>query len=536
RRSPTNAAALLHFHHALGELGPDLRTLIHRLIPTASGDLEWATGLRALSLTGAALTGDSRPLIGDFLPLLTCEASPTATLRRRAQLRRGLVTAFGVATAFALYHWGAALQQSHEGTLDATLALIEDEHVGDSLDPFTAARISNLSQRWRASRWTFTEGQALALSLDHYLDASILKSFIEPSADTLHRRIHTLTRGSLNEERLLRNEYTALRDALEDYLRLTARPSDPTCTEPPPRRALRVNDPSAVHELLARRPWPMSQPLKRDEVLVRRAREALQKVEPERLIDWIAADLESSGTAPPLLARQLSSAHLFEPRDLSIAGIYTRRAWPFVQAEIRSQSEHARCWSGDKNAFTHALRSSYAHSYRNAWISFTDDLTIRRPQNLADGHQLLDSLLDPQSPPLSAYQALLKEHTQGLAASETTISALQSSLAVTLGSAHAHPQNVDAAEIARSFQALAEFAGLADYHNHLTVLRRQLDAVADDPQSAAELSDATRAAIADVRESILTASADRRTRTQLRNLLLPPLEALLVHIADDTGG
>ncbi len=536
RRSPTHAAAWLRFHRALGELKPELRALLHRLVPTQGRALESAAGLRALSLTGAALTGGSQPLLGGYLPLLTDRASATAALRRKSQLRQGLVATLGFAAALALYHQGIALQRSHRSTIDATLTLLEDKRVGDSLAPWTAEHIGDLSRRWRASQWTMAAGQALALTLDRYLDASILKSFIEPSTATLHRRIHTLTRSGLGDEGLGQREYTALRNALEDYLRLTARRTDHACAAPPSDRALMVDDPSAVLDLLERRPWPMDDPPKRDEPLVRRARQTLGSVDSGRIIEWIAADIESSGTTPPLLARQLSSNHLFVPRDLTMAGIYTRRSWPLVQGEIRRQSEHARCWSEDAEAFESALATHYARRYRNAWLSFTDELAIRRPQDLVDGHHILDSLLDPANAPLSAYQALLKEHTQGLAASETTMSTLQSRLAATLGSAKVRPTTDGAELIARSFQPLAEYAGLADYYDHLTALRRQLDAVADDPRAAAELSNATRAAIADIRESILTASADRRTRTQLRNLLLPPLEALLGHIADDTGG
>ncbi len=532
-RGASFPAALLRLHRSLTDLKPNLDLLLGRL--SQRRGLGAPSRVRAIALTGSS-PGGAASVLGDLLPRLSQEARPNRRRLVLSRARSALVSLLALAGAAVLYQRASSLQRADEETLRATIELVEATPAPEPIAPRRGERLAELSQRWERRDWDSRRGPVLAESIERYLDAAIITSFIEPSTEALARSIATLSspeRAASGE--LQHSETLRLRDDLEDYLRLTARaPSDP-CAGLPSADALAVDEPQATIDLLRRREWPMQAAPRRDEAIIAAARRSLGEVDTTRLLDWIIDDVESSTATSPISARQLSSARLFVPRELSVRSAYTRTSWPLVQDQIDEWAEHARCWSGDHSALASALRTTYARRYSAAWSAFFDEVRVRSPRSLADAHLVLDGLLEPSNAPLTGLQSLLREHTQDLEAASSPLSTLQQRLAFTLGEAPSKGAVGDAAALAETFAPLVNFAGLEDYYGHLAGLRRHLDAVADDPSKADSLREATLAAIADTREAILAANTDRRTRTQLRDLLLPPLQSLLGHIADDAG-
>jgi len=532
-RSSCHAASVLRLHRSLTELKPSLKLLLRRLCQRRG--LAAPPRVRAIALTGASAGGIASAL-GDLLPRLSREARLSRRRLVVSRARSALVSLLALAGAVVLYQRGSNLLRADENTLRSTLELVEARPAPEPLDPRTGERLAQLAERWHQRGWDPQRRHLLAEAIVRYLDAAIVTSFIEPSTEALARNIATLSsldRAASGE--LQEGDVVTLRDDLENYLRLTSRTSSDPCASLPPPGALAVDEPQATLDLLRRREWPMSAAPPRDEALIAAARRALGDVEAPRLLDWIINDVESSTAASPISARQLSPGRLFVPRDLTVRSAYTRASWPLVQKKIGEWAGHARCWSADPNALTTALRTTYARRYSAAWSTFSDEVRVRSPRSLPDAHLVLDGLLEPSSAPLTGLQSLLREHTQELETAPTPLSALQQELALSLGEAPSAGATSDAAELAKTFAPLVTFGGLEDYYGHLAALRRHLDAVADDPSKADALREATLAAIADTREAILAASTDKRTRTQLRDLLLPPLESLLGHIADDAG-
>jgi len=533
-RSSSHAASVLRLHRTLTELKPSLLLLLGRLClrrgPAAPPRAQ------AIALTSGA-DGSAPSALADLLPRLSHGARPDRRRLLLSRARSALLSLLALTGAVVLYQRGDGLLRADANTLRSTLELVEAGPAAEPLDPRTGERLAQLAERWQERRWDPQRGHLLAEAIDQYLDAAIVTSFIEPSTETLARSIATLSspeRAASGE--LQAGDVVTLRDDLENYLRLTSRTSSDPCAALPPPAALTVDEPEATLDLMRRREWPMSAAPPRDEALVATARRALGDVETTRALDWIIDDVESSTAASPISARQLSPGRLFVPRDLAVRSAFTRRSWPLVQKKIDEWAGHARCWSTDPNALASALRTAYARRYSAAWSTFSDEIRVRSPRSLGDAHLVLDGLLEPSNAPLPGLLSLLREHTQGLEAAPTPLSALQQRLAISLGEAREAGAASDAAELAKTFAPLVTFGGfLENYHGHLAALRRHLDAVADDPSKADALREATLAAIADTREAILATSTDRRARTQLRELLLPPLESLLGHIADDTG-
>lgn len=532
-RGSSFPASVLRLHRSLNDLKPKLELLLGRL--SQRRGLGAPTRVRAIALTGSS-AGDVPSALGDLLPRLSQEARPNRRRLVLSRARSGLVSLLALAGAVVLYQRASSHQRADEETLRTTLDLVEATPAAEPLAPRRGARLAELSERWSQRRWDSPRGPMLAESIERYLDAAIITSFIEPSTEALARSIATLSspeRAASGE--LQHSDALRLRDDLEDYLRLTARAHSDPCASLPSPDAFAVDEPQATLDLLRRREWPMHAAPPRDEALIAAARRSLGDVETTRLLDWIIDDVESTTATAPISARQLSPGRLFVPRELSVRSAYTRSSWPLVQEQIGEWAEHARCWSGDHSALSSALRTTYGRRYSAAWSAFFDEVRVRSPRSLADAHLVLDSLLEPSNAPLTGLQSLLREHTQDLETASTPLSALQQGLAITLGEAPSAGAVGDAAALAETFAPLVNFAGLEDYYGHLAGLRRHLDAVADDPSEADALREATLAAIADTREAILAANADRRTRTQLRDLLLPPLQSLLGHIADDAG-
>ncbi len=540
--TPSHAASMLRFHRALTDLAPSLQRLLQRLSTPAP--LAAKTPLLAIALLDAADRSDAPSPLGLVLPQLSRATRRSRRARRRARMWSVLLALVVLSGTLFAHQRASGILRADAEALRSTLVLVESAAPLESLDPHTGEALAETAERWSAQRWGEAQTRPLGQAIDRYLDAAILTSYVDPSAARLARRIRDRVENPRRGSAQLDEEgFVGLRDDLEDYLRLTpSSPADP-CASPPPPRALDVDDPAATLALLRRRPWPMSASSPRDEPLIAAARRLLDETEAGRVLGWILGDVERATGLSPIAARNLAPGRLLTPGDLMIRGAHTRRAWPLVHRTIDEHAAHARCWSADPEGFAAALREGYARRYNAAWSSFRDEVRVRRPRSLPDAHLILDGLLDPANAPLSRLQSLLKENTQGLEAPPSPLATIQRRLAASLedpvadlaDDSPADQAIRDARAIGETFAPVVAYGGLEAYYGHLTDLRRHLDAVADDPSKGDELREATLTAIADTRESILTASTDRRTRAQLRDLLLPPLEALLGHIAEDAG-
>ncbi|MEZ4385217.1 MAG: ImcF-related family protein [Nannocystaceae bacterium] len=540
---PIASAGLLRTRQHLADLEGPLRALVRRLEPADAARLRGCARPRALQLGDrpAAARADGRhesapargtSALAGLLSGLSKEARPIRRARVGRRVRGALLASAALAASVALGREVVHEQRADRSALEETTATLEAAVARPSA--LRLEQLDALSARWRRDASPRIDGGALADALDRYVDAALLRGVLDPSAAARELEIDALTRADLD-----RAAYVRLRDALEAYLRLTAENAGDPCGEQlgdgaaPPE--LVADEPAALLDLMRRRPWPLAAPPPRDPTRVAAARRALGDVDADQLLEWIADDLARGGLAPAIEVSQLGRA--LAPRDLAVPGIYSRDAWPRVHAAIAAHGERARCWAEDPPALTRSLRSTYARRYREAWERFADALRVRRPRSLEDAHDLLDRLVDPTDAPLDAALRSLAANTLRLASPRGPIEGLRVGVAsATAGDPSAVTDaRADAEAIAAAMRPLAAFAGLDAYHEHLAALRRELDAAADDPAAIDGVREAATAAIADTREAILSATADRRARERLRALLLPPLEALVEHVASNTG-
>lgn len=534
--------APLRFLRAYAALQAPLQQLCEAL--GAHGPLR----LRGIFFTGQG-EGSPPPVFqGELFAATFPRLAQEAARPRGVRHRRSLVawsTAMVAASLAGVTH--VALEAASErGAIHVADTLRAVEAV-DPPELATAAQIGALVDR--SAEWSRFEemrllsafGQvpagAIATSLDELLIAAVREVILRPTLEELRRSLGEFA-GDLAEIDAA-TYFARVRD-LDRYLRLTAAGVGDACAARPIEAAeLTGDDAPELARVLAAirgRGGAAALGLERDQELAHAVRVRLAEVADARVIGWLEGELETNGSAAGFDARALAGARIFAAGELALPSASTAEGWRRMHARIDALTRTAGCWSASRQELARRLHAAYGQRYLDRWHELTRALRIRRPQDLGDAHALVSALVDARRPALSALVSALQEHTQGLARPEAAIDHLQAGiLAATQGAAVDPSQAEAAAVIASYFAPLAGFTGLDEYHQRLAGIRRQLDAVRDDPEAAGALRAAVQQAIADTREALSVAGPGGAWQETLERLLIEPLESIAELLEANAG-
>jgi hypothetical protein len=579
--TPAQRADLLALLDPLAQLPAPLRELLRELTPHPC----------ALFFTGA-LRCDADPNpdlhaarqlafaagIRDHLPAFA-RARPLPATRRRRHLRHSLaLLALGLTVAVTARALHAANNDDHH-LAEQTLPLLPQRRAAAPLPLLTAA------DRWRShsapllTPWLAPRRLAIASALDHLFVTRTRRHLLTPLLQQTTDDLEQLRRRPA-DDRLSHDDHRRAIQLLDRYLRLTAAaPADPCAARPLTARDLRpLPAPSASRSaypaltpasaraaaptrgatdprplpapsaslfdpdlpastsltplepdlgpLLAAYHQRSPQPLAlapRDPALIADLHALITRIEPALLVDRLAQERDDRRPLAPLSLRQIVGGRHLDPADAIISGNYTRPGWQRLHAQIADYTADAACWAPRGRDLRAELRDAYCAAYDAAWWTFLGHAQIRRPRGLDDARLLLGALTDARGRPLALLARALREHLQELP-QHGPIGRLQAALS------GAPPPSLPphAAELHRLIPELEDDA----YHVHLAQLRRLVDAAIDDPAATAPLRDAAALALADLRDRLAASRLHEQGRAALDHLLAPPLEELLLLLAN----
>ncbi|MEZ4452875.1 MAG: type VI secretion protein IcmF/TssM N-terminal domain-containing protein [Nannocystaceae bacterium] len=504
--------------------------------------------LRGLYFTGqrsdAPAPGFREELLDAIFPRFAEEAARPRPIRRR----RAALTWASAAVAASLA--GVTHLALEAARARASIHIADTLRAVETLDPPDLATPGELEALVdRSADWSQFADQRLfsafgqipaetiADALDALLLAAVREVILRPTLEDLRRGLGEFVDDPSEVDA---STYFARVRELDRYLRLTAAAGLDPCAARPIEAAeltgVEVDDLAQVLAAIRARGGRQDPGLPRDQALVDAVRSRLDDVADARVIGWLADELETNGSTPGFDARAVTSARIFTAGDHALPSAYTAAGWRRMHPKIDALTRSAACWSTAEGALARRLHAAYGQRYLDRWHDLLHGLRVRRPRDLDDAHALVDALIDARRPALSALQAAIREHTQGLVQGDATLDQLQAGiLAATRGAtAIDRAEAESAAAIAEYFRPLAEAPGIDEYNARLAGIRKQLDAVRDDPEQKPALRGAVQQAIADTREALAAAPAGVWHET-LSGLLLEPLEAIAELLDADDG-